>query len=125
MKAVKKLKEKDDIRNIEAYDKITMTNRARYLPRWMELSEVSEPDKINFDLAPIRIEWLLCDPRNLALISGGKRLPEFLDMLTEEQQEFYYYYFDDDGRGYRELENPKVMKQINRALKMKMIRPIV
>lgn len=116
-------KAKDDRakRSEDAYAVISASYRAKNLDRWMELSGVTDPQEIDYTLDPIALEFLLCDVHVLADISGGRRLDKFLERLTDAQKDLYFNTVDEDGASYRDLEDPKVLKKINRALKCKFL----
>lgn len=61
------------------------STRAKYYPRWARLCGVEEWTDIDFDNPYVHLEWILCDPRVLIKLTGGKR-EEALAMMDEQQR---------------------------------------
>lgn len=110
---------------MEEFDeRVKATARAKWLTRWMEhTAEVSgkpceDPDGIDYTLPHIHIEWLLCDPVNMARIKS--RDPEvrarFFDQLTEEEKVIYYQK-DANGQSYSDMENINWKDEVKRGVK--------
>lgn len=104
----------------EYYSEHCAKVRAKYLKRWAGLSKTTDIRKIDYSIPMVHLEFLLCDPRNLELISGGVRRDEFLAILTPEEQNLYLNTVGVNGDRYTDLEDRKVMRKINAAFKIRM-----
>ena len=110
---IEKVRDKAD----SAIERWASQARVKYLPRWIELSGGESVDDIDYSNPYIHLEFLLCDPRNLSLISRGKHRDKFLAKLTPEEKDIYLNFTGDDGKKYTELEHPRVMRSIVSSLK--------
>lgn len=122
----KKIREKITDKKTDMVDAVfnhmAAGTRSKYLKRWAELSGVDDVKDIDYSIPQVHLEFLLADPRNLKLISGGTNRQQFLDMLTPEEQDIYLNAIDDEGARYTDLEAPEVMQEIGRAFKKRKVR---
>ena len=98
-------------------DKITLYKRQENLPRWAEMCGVEDYEQIDMTNPYVRLEFLLCDVGILRSLSGGKGRDAFLKILSPEEQDIYLNTVDEDGARYTDLEDPKVMKDLQAKIK--------
>ena len=67
------------------HEKYVADIRAKWLGRWMEICGVDNPDDIDYDNPYVHLEWLLCDPRVTAKLTG-KRVDDALAMMDDMQR---------------------------------------
>lgn len=57
--------------------------RANRMYDFMEMCGVGEPEQIDYDNPHVKINWLLCDPVNLRMVTNPKHRDKFYAMLDE------------------------------------------
>lgn len=58
--------------------------RANRMNDFMEMCGVGEPADIDYDNPHVKINWLLCDPVNIRLVTNHKLRPKFYALLDEK-----------------------------------------
>lgn len=84
MGVISKIRDSADDKIDTAFNLATAEVMRNYYPRWCEISEVENPDNIDYTIPCIELESKLCDPRNLKMIRRGKHTQEFLERLNSD-----------------------------------------
>lgn len=58
--------------------------RANRMYDFCEMCGVGDPANIDYDNPHVKINWLLCDPVNLRMVTNPKHRQKFYDLLDEE-----------------------------------------
>lgn len=67
------------------HEKYTASTRMKWMERWMEICGTDTVEGIDYDNPYVHLEWLLCDLRVTAKLSGNK-VDEALAMMDDMQR---------------------------------------
>lgn len=69
----------------DQYDTMSANIRIKYFPRWRQICNVERDEDIDFNNPYVHLEWMLCDPRVIGRLTGGKK-EEAIAWMDEQQR---------------------------------------